>query len=325
MSMTGLNVNAGIDAGSHTSKLTHDDKIIAYLEGFDLLKLREAAEVFFDEPVFSCVIALPDDFTRKQRDDIAFDAKKAGFKNVNLITAHEAMSKAVNNNRVLVYDFGASKSDIIIFDENKKILDNEIIHDISGNNFDKIFAEWLSDRFTLDLIDEKILLKHAEKIKINLSLNDFVVWREINISREDFERLIYFTVKRAFHVIERFITCYKPDKFIMTGGCCEIPLVKNIFNGFNAEFNNNLIAWGAAVQAHLLSKDNKHPDKFNNAEKFKELRIKLMEMEEFLTRQQKDRLYFIFKKAEGILTGDPTMINLLENMLKEISRANAPD
>lgn len=319
--MTDLNVNVGIDAGSHTSKIAYDDKKIAGLEGFDLLKLREESEVFFDEPVFSCVIALPDAFTRKQRDDIIFDAKKSGFKKIDVITSHEAIINALRENgRVLVYDFGASKSDIIIFDGDKKILDNEIFNDISGNEFDNVFAQWLSERFTLNLIDEKILRGHAGKIKINLSLNDFVIWRDVYITRDDFERLIRFTVKRALHTVERFITCYRPRKFIMTGGCSEIPLVKKIFDGLNieTEFNADLIAQGAAVKARSLSKENRSTDKSGTASKIRELRGELMELEDLLTRKQKDRLYFLFKKAEGILTNDPALITLMENLIKEV-------
>lgn len=320
MSMTDLNASVGIDAGSHTSKISYGGKKIAGLEGFNLLKLREESEVFFDEPVFSCVIALPESLTGKQHGDIIFDAKKSGFKKIDLITSHEAMAGALNENaRVIVYDFGASKSDIIIFDENKKILDNEVFNDISGNKFDDVFAQWLSERFTLNLIEEKILLCHAGKIKINLSFNDFVIWRDICIMRDDFERLIYFTVKRALHTVERFIDCYSPKKIIMTGGCSEIPLIKKIFSGLNihTEFNADLIAQGAALKARSFP-ENRRAEKTAAASKILELRGKLIELEELLTRRQKDRLYFLFKKAEGIFTNDPALITLMENLIKEI-------
>ena len=319
--MTGLNVNVGIDAGTHTSKLAYDDKLIATLEGFDPLELREQAEIFFDEPVFSCVMALPESFTRRQRDDVVFNAKKSGFKNITTISSHEAIINAIgeNSGRVLVYDFGASKSDISIFDGDG-VLDNETLSDVSGNKFDEVFAEWLSDRFTLDLIDKKILREHAEKIKISLSSNEFVVWRDVHITSDDLERLIRFTIKRAAHVVERFAACYRPGRFIMTGGCSFIPIARKIFDALNMRFDldDELIVRGAAIKARSLSKDNHTSDKINRASRLRELRGELIELEEFLSRKQKDRLYFLFRQAEGIASSDPAIINLMEKMIEEV-------
>ena len=54
--MAGLNVCAGIDAGSSCSKLAYSDnlgtRILARSDGQDFMTLREEAEIFFDEPVF---------------------------------------------------------------------------------------------------------------------------------------------------------------------------------------------------------------------------------------------------------------------------------
>ena len=318
--MINLNANVGIDAGNHTSKLAYNNKFIASIPKFNLIELREQAEIFFDEPVFSCVIALPDFYSKRQRDDVIFNAKKSGFKDIQIISAHEAMINALEDkNRVLILDFGASKSEIIFFDNNE-ILDNEIFYDICGNEFDKIFSQWLCERFTLNLIDEKILLSRAELIKIALSSNDFITWREISIMREDFERLIRFSVKRILHTIERFIECYRPKKFIITGGCSEIPLVRKIFNALNIqiEYNTNLIASGASLKARMSSQENKSSEKINVFAKIRELRGELIEIEELLTRKQKDKIYFLFRQAEGLLTND--IINLLENLIKSIKK-----
>ena len=95
MSTTGLNVCVGIDAGSKTSKLAYDSKIISELEGFNALELREEAEIYFDEPVFSCVISVPDNFSHKQKYDTVFHTKKSGFNNVNIITKSEALKNEI--------------------------------------------------------------------------------------------------------------------------------------------------------------------------------------------------------------------------------------
>ena len=320
MGITGLNVCVGIDKGSHSSKIAVFDegkaKIIAELENFDLLALREEAEIYFDEPVFSCVIAVPDNFSRRQKDDVIFNSKKSGFKNVTLITAHEAIIRILPYTKILTYDFGASKSDITIFD-NGEVIENEIIEDVCGNEFDKIFSEWLIERFTLNLIDKKILLKKAENIKITLSNTDYITWRDVKIFREDFERLIHFNIKRSLHTVEKLKRIYKPERLILTGGCSNIPEVRKIFKGF--EIIDNVIAKGATMKAASLSNDTN--EKINTASKIRELRGKLMEVEELLTRKQKDRLYILFRQAEGVSTVDPEIINFIENLINDIKKS----
>ena len=319
--MANLNVCVGIDAGSNTSKLAYDSKLIAELKNFDLLKLREESEIYFDEPVFSCVVALPDSYSRRQRDDVIFSAKKSGFKNVNIITAHEAINLALNYERALVYDFGASRSELTVFGDNE-ILENVIINDVCGNEFDRAFSEWLSERFTLNLIDKKVLLEKAREIKIFLSENDYVTWRDVNITRDDLERLIHFTVKRAAHVAKRLMRVYNPESFILTGGCSRIPLVRKIFTQVvkdNIEINESLIANGASIKALSLTAGDKASERFDTAAKIRELRGNLLELEELLTRKQKDRLYLLFRQAEGI--NDPKIIALMENLIREIKEA----
>lgn len=321
MGITGLNVCVGIDKGTNSSKIAVFDegkaKIIAELENFDLLALREEAEIYFDEPVFSCVIAVPDNFSRRQKDDVIFNAKKSGFKNVTLTTSHEAANLMLGDTeKFLTYDFGASKSDITIFD-NGEIIENEIIEDVCGNEFDKIFSEWLIERFTLNLIDKKIMSDKAENIKITLSNADYITWRDVKIFREDFERLIHFNIKRSFHTVEKLKRIYKPERFILTGGCSNIPEVRKIFKGF--EVIDNVIAKGAAMKAASLSNDTN--EKINTASKIRELRGKLMEVEELLTRKQKDRLYILFRQAEGVSTVEPEIINFIENLINDIKKS----
>ena len=320
MGITGLNVCVGIDKGTNSSKVAMFDegsaKIIAELENFNPLLLREGAEIYFDEPIFSCVIAVPDNFSRRQKDDVIFNSKKSGFKNVTLITAHEAIIRILPYTKILTYDFGASKSDIKIFD-NGEVIENEVIEDVCGNEFDKIFSEWLIERFTLNLIDKKILLKKAENIKITLSNTDYITWRDVKIFREDFERLIHFNIKRSLHTVEKLKRIYKPERFILTGGCSNIPEVRKIFKGF--EIIDNVIAKGATMKAASLSNDTN--EKINTASKIRELRGKLMEVEELLTRKQKDRLYILFRQAEGVSTVDPEIINFIENLINDIKKS----
>ena len=321
MSAANLNVSVGLDVGSHTSKLAGGDKVIDAMPGIDLLNLREEAEIYFDEPIFSCVIAVPNSLTKTGHEKLIFDARKSGFKNIEIISSHEAILNNFENKneKILIYDLGASKSEITFFNE-EKIIDTEIISDICGNEFDKIFASWLSERFTLNLINKKDLLAQTEKFKRELSFNEKISWRDVDIFREDFERLIYFSIKRASHTVERFINCYAPKKFIMTGGCVEIPVVKKIFADLfhKVEFNKNLVVLGAAKKANSLSGAKERAKRLDNVAKLKEIRGEIITLEDLLTRKQTDRLYALFRQIEATATGVPALIKLLENLINEI-------
>ncbi len=103
----------------------------------------------------------------------------------------------------------------------------------------------------------------------------------------------------------------------MTGGCCEIPLVKEFFE--DAEIVEGLTAKGAALRALELAKQTKQEARKNisdTASRIRELRSEILRIEEGLTRQQKDRLYVLFKQTEGI--NDSGAVTLMENLLREI-------
>ena len=317
------NINVGIEAGSSVSKLAYSDnlssRVIARFEGFDLLVLREEAEAFFDDMIFSCVIAVPESFNQIQRENIITQAKNSGFQNINIITAYEALAWAINSDeRVLVYDFGASKSDMIIL-EGDEVLENTEVSDVSGNNFDEIFAEYLQAR---KLLSEKNL-SEAKRLKAVLSESNSRIWHNTEIFREDFERLIYFPVKRALHSAKRLMQIYKPERIILTGGCANIPLVRKIFAdelSVTPEIDLNIIVKGAALKAFSLSRELlRNKESVNISASLKKIRGEIITIEDKLTRSQKDRIYLLFKQAEGI--NDAGIIALIENMIDEIKNA----
>ena len=309
--MTDSKISIGIDSGSKFLKAANSGKITAKIEGFDFNALREESEIFLDDIITSCYIAVPDDYNKRQRDEIMKLAERSGFDDINIINSYEALIYADTGNS-LICDFGASKFSMSVIDDNE-ILDEEIIPDLSGNLVDKIFTEWLCARFNINLSDNT----KAEHIKISLSSNESFTWRGVEILRADLERLIYFQVKRASHTAKKFYRIYKPAKIILTGGMSNIPLVRKIFSeelGFTPEINNDLIAKGAAVAAS--SEDDKIKSKIDTAQKFKELRGQILIIEELLTRSQKDKLYLLVKQAEGI--NDSGIIEIMQNLISEI-------
>ena len=326
--MAGLHVCVGIDAGTKTSKLGYSDnistRIIAMPEGFDINALREEAEIFLDEPVFSCVIAIPENYSRRQREDILFSAKSNGFTDIELITAHEAMCLEIpENENVLVCDMGASKSEFVILNHDE-VIANEIIDDVCGDSFDRAFAEYIADLRLIDSVNENIL-REAMRIKHVLSERESLTWHERTITRDDLERLIYFPVKRLTHTADKFVRVHKPARIIMTGGSCNIPLVRKFFAGISPdiqpEYDMNLIVRGASEKAYSLSKENRHNARTDISSRIQELRACIIELEDILTRSQKDRLYAMFRQSEGM--NDSGSITLMENLIREIKNASS--
>lgn len=325
--MESLNVCAGIDAGKSVVKLGYADdlgtRIIARSESSDMNEIREEAEIFFDAPVFSCVIAAPESYSSKQKRELILNANAAGFRDVSIISSYEAIILALDiKPRVLVYDFGASKSDIAVL-EGEKVIDCEVIQDICGNEFDKIFAEYLSELISVFSIENNNILREAKRIKHFLTDDIKIDWHEYKIFREDFEKLIHFSVKRAAHIVERLVRIHKPERFILTGGCANIPEVQKIFDSeikIKAEIHEDIITKGAAIKARSISKEKRRAaDIKSTAERIKELRAGIIELEEKLTRPQKDRLYILFRNAEGI--NDAGIVNIMENLIRDIKNS----
>lgn len=318
--MAGLNVCVGIDAGTDTSKLGYADslgtRIIARLEEFDPLMLREESEIFFDEPVFYCIVAVN---SGGRKEDIRKKVLSSGFTDTSIITSHEAMSLTLGDkDKVLVYDFGASRSEFVVFG-GREVIESVIVPDVCGSEFDKVFAEYLADRRLMKAVDGS-LVREARRIKHMLSENESMTWHGLEIMREEFGRLIHFSVKRAGHTAQRLLRVHKPGRFVLSGGCAKIPAVREVFADMGAELQEDIIAEGASLKARALGRESrKESGNAGNASGLRELRAGMIELEDRLTRRQKDRIYMLFRQAEGI--NDAGIIAILENMLREIRQA----
>ncbi|MBQ7216518.1 MAG: hypothetical protein IJS39_11120 [Synergistaceae bacterium] len=315
--MADLSVCVGIDAGSYESKLAYSDelgtRILARLEGFDLTALREEAEAFCEEPVFSCVAALPDDGRRLRTEE-------TGFTEVYEIPQSEAVILGLGREgRNIVCDLGASACRIYALDEHE-VIDREEITDFCGKTIDRDFGEYIAERFTLNPKDPAISAE-TRRMKHTLTENDSAVWREVKVFRYELERLIHFPAKKTARVLQRFVRVHKPEGLILTGGSMKIPEVWRVFGevaGLNPEYRGNLIAEGAAAKAREIQKDSarKLTAKPDTASRLRELRADVLEIEDRLTRRQKDRVYALFRQAEGI--HDEGAIALMENLIREI-------
>ena len=310
--MADLNVCAGIDAGSYESKTAYTDelstRIIARLDGFDLRALREEIEAYFDEPVFSCVAAY----------DSRVKTEGTGFTDVNWLTQGEAVCLGLGSEgRHVVYDLGESACRMYAVDGGE-VIEKVTVDDVCGRVITRNFAEYLCDRYGFDMKGGNV--EHeSRRIKHTLSVEDFAVWHELKIYRYEFERLIHFPVKRTGRILQRLVKVYRPDGVILTGGSIKIPEVRRVLSeltGITTEYRENLIAEGAAARARELQKGSRHSENWNTAGRLRELRAGMIELEEKLTRQQKDRVYALFRQAEGM--NDEGIITLMEGLIREL-------
>ena len=316
--MADLSVCAGIDAGSYESKAAYSDglgtRIIARLEGFDLTALREEVEAFCEEPVFSCVVALPDDGKRVR-------AEGTGFTEVYEIPQSEAIMLALGRDgRNIVCDFGANECRMYVVDGHE-VVDRENITDFCGNVIDQNFAEYVAERCRLHRKDPHIA-SETRRIKYSLTENEYTVWRDVKIFRYELERLIHFPAKSTARVLQRLARVYRPEGVVLTGGSVKIPEVRRVIAevlGMTPEYRGNLVAEGAAARARELQKDSKRAKIPDTAARLRELRGDVLAIEDRLTRRQKDRVYALFRQAEGI--HDAGIISLMENLIREIRNA----
>ncbi|MBQ3447806.1 MAG: rod shape-determining protein [Synergistaceae bacterium] len=260
-------------------------------------------------------MAVHDDMPSRQRGALRLKAESSGFRDVEIMGQYEALCLGLGDDvRTLVCDFGASRCDFAVI-EDGEILENSAC-DVCGDMFDKVFADYLRERRLMKKADE-FIMSEAKRIKHILSAEESRLWHSMNIYREDFTRLIYFPVMRASRTADRLARVWKPGRFVLTGGCAEIPLVREIFAG--SEVIEGLAVKGASLKALALTKQEARKNIADSVSRMRELRAELLSIEEGLNRQQKDRLYTLFRQAEGM--NDAGIITLMESLIREIRNA----
>lgn len=343
----------------------------------DLTPVREDAEIFIDDFCTSCVISFNYNNKNYRREDITRLARDAGISEIKIISEYEAMAAYFdfyfnNLKKFLVVEVGAGAAQLSMiekiedsgnknnkkeFNKNKKennykILESAAVESVGGDKFDIAIAEWLKN-LRPDIKDDKFLLNEAEKIKIKLAELEEIKWENINIYREDIERLIKFQIRELAHTARRMTLMHKPEKIFFTGGTCKIPLLNEIFNEiFNDVLKNNLknilklsakdflffcnddiATLGTALYAKDLKdlKDLKNyknaansagQKNINNINKLRELKLSLIEIEYAFTRNQKDRLHVIFQRVEND-AHNPDLIKLCNGLVNELYKAAA--
>lgn len=259
-----------------------------------LRKLKEDAEKYLGQEITEAVITVPAYFNDRQRQATKDAGKIAGLEVKRILNEPTAAALAYglqsgHAHKIAVYDLGGGTFDISVLELGDGVLEvlstNGNTH-LGGDNFDQVLIDHLADSFLnsdgIDLRKDRMALQRlkeaAEKAKKELSTSTstninlpFVTadasgpkHLNIDITRADFEKLIYDLVESTFEPCRKAMSDAKLgksdiDEVILIGGSTRVPLVqKKVKEYFGKDPNMSVnpdeaVAVGAAVQAGIIS------------------------------------------------------------------------
>lgn len=272
-------------------KLYYPEEVSAIM----LKYLKECAEKHLKEEVTEAVITVPANFNNTQREATLNAAKLAGLKVERLINEPTAAALAFGlrnidkNLKVLVFDFGGGTLDVTvleIFDGVIDVISSYGDPFLGGKDFDERLCEFIvkemKRRINFDVAQDDFLTMSkiksaAEEAKKTLSFekdalivieniysNDNVFDFKLNVSREQFEEMVFDLVERSGYIIDKALEdkdlSYDDiDLVLMVGGTTRIPLVRRFVKqklnkDIKTEINpDEAVALGAAIQAAIKS------------------------------------------------------------------------
>lgn len=260
-----------------------------------LTKMRDTAEALIGDKVTGVVITVPAYFNDAQRNATKDAGIIAGLNVLRIINEPTAAAIAygLHNVRdqgeknILIFDFGGGTYDITILNMGDGIFEVKATSGdthLGGEDIDNILTQYALDeinkkygqKFNDNAIIKRRIHSSCERAKRTLSSemiatvsvevgdNDYT----IELSRAKFESLCASIFKRTIAPIDDALRTAKLDKtqideVILVGGSSRIPKVREMlseyFNGktLNTSINpDEAVAYGAAVQAAILSGDN---------------------------------------------------------------------
>ncbi|HEX7502652.1 MAG TPA: molecular chaperone DnaK [Acidobacteriota bacterium] len=226
-----------------------------------LLKLKDAADRYLNDPIESVIITVPAYFNDSQRQATKDAGSIAGLNVKRIINEPTAASLAYSIDlkkkaKIIVYDFGGGTIDISVLDVQNgiiKVLATAGNTHLGGNNFDIALTQKLTQEFAnehrIDLSRDKAALQRireaAENAKIELSAVDeceinlpFIAESEDGpvhlikyLRRTEFENLVKKEVEQTLEICSRALKnanlkIEDIDEFLLVGGSTRIPLVQ---------------------------------------------------------------------------------------------------
>jgi heat shock protein 1/8 len=258
-----------------------------------LQKMKTTAEAYLGQTVKDAVITVPAYFNDSQRQATKDAGAIAGLNVLRIINEPTAAAlaygldrKASGEQNVLIFDCGGGTHDLSILTLEDGVFEVKATAGdthLGGEDFDNILVDYCVQEFkkktSIDISNNARALRRlrtsCERMKRTLSSatqgsveidsladgNDF----STTVTRAKFEQLCEPIFRRTVAPLDGLLRDAKMDKgqiheIIMVGGSTRVPkirqYVQEYFNGkkLNDSVNpDEAVAYGAAVQAHILS------------------------------------------------------------------------
>lgn len=264
-----------------------------------LIKMKETAEAYIGKKVTSAVITVPAYFNDAQRQATKDAGIIAGLKVLRVINepTAAAMAYGFEKNKkkecILVFDLGGGTFDVSLLTINDGVYEVKATAGdthLGGEDFDNALIDYMTSLFngaeikSLSDRAKGCLKTAAEKAKralsSRLSTTVEIDLDSINftckITRALFEELNAENFNRCLEPVNRVLVDSKINKtsigeIVLVGGSTRIPkiqqLLKDFFNGKEPNKGINpdeAVAYGATIQAALLTNANDTTGKLNN-------------------------------------------------------------
>ncbi len=266
-----------------------------------LQKMKATAEAYLGQPVKDAVITVPAYFNDSQRQATKDAGAIAGLNVLRIINEPTAAAltygldkKGDGEKNICIVDCGGGTHDLSILTIDDGVFEVKATGGdthLGGEDFDCAIVEWVAEEFKrktkLDVHDSPRALRRlrtaCERAKRTLSTSSQAAIEvdslmdgcdlNIIITRAKFEQLCEGVFKKVIAPLDQLLRDAKLSKdqiheIVMVGGSTRIPkireMVSNYFNG--KKLNDSVhpdeaVAYGAAVQAHILTNKGGPQDK----------------------------------------------------------------